>query len=69
VTAFDFSRSHPQTGQLQMIEARYSPLHNGSTTLTGGLIMLRDVTRQRELERLKREFISIISHEIRTPLS
>ncbi|EHC14973.1 PAS sensor protein [Fischerella thermalis JSC-11] len=69
VTAFDFSRSHPQTGQLQMIEARYSPLHNGSTTVTGGLIVLRDVTRQRELERLKREFISIISHEIRTPLS
>ncbi|WP_235657844.1 ATP-binding protein [Fischerella thermalis] len=69
ITAFDFSHSHPQTGQLRMIEARYSPLHNGSTTLTGGLIMLRDVTRQRELERLKREFISIISHEIRTPLS
>jgi len=69
VTAFDFSRSHPQSGQLQMIEARYSPLHNGSTTVTGGLIVLRDVTRQRELERLKREFISIISHEIRTPLS
>ena len=69
VTAFDFSHSHPQTGQLRMIEARYSPLHNGSTAVTGGLIVLRDVTRQRELERLKREFISIISHEIRTPLS
>ncbi|MEH2431739.1 MAG: PAS domain S-box protein [Nostoc sp.] len=69
VTTFDFHFTHPKTRQRQWIEARYSPLHNGSETHNGGLLMVRDVTQQRELERMKREFISIISHEIRTPLS
>lgn len=33
------------------------------------LVVVRDVTRERELARLKDEFISMIAHEIRTPLS
>jgi PAS domain S-box-containing protein len=69
VTTFDFHFTHPKTRQRQWIEARYSPLHGGSEMHNGGLLMVRDVTQQRELERMKREFISIISHEIRTPLS
>src|ERR671933_208325 len=69
VTTVDLHFTHPKTRQRQWIEARYSPLHNGSETHNGGLLIVRDVTQQRELERMKREFISIISHEIRTPLS
>lgn len=69
VTTFDFHFTHPKTRQRQWIEARYSPLHGDSETHNGGLLIVRDVTQQRELERMKREFISIISHEIRTPLS
>ncbi|UBF29656.1 PAS domain S-box protein [Kovacikia minuta CCNUW1] len=69
VTTFDFHFTHPKTRQRQWIEARYSPLHGGSETHNGGLLIVRDVTQQRELERMKREFIAIISHEIRTPLS
>lgn len=69
VTTFDFHFIHPKTRQHQWIEAHYSPLNGGSETHNGGLLMVRDVTQQRELERMKREFISIISHEIRTPLS
>lgn len=68
-TVLDLHFIHLKTGQRQWVEARYSPLHDGDDTPHGGLMIVRDVTKQRELEWMKREFISIISHEIRTPLS
>ena len=34
-----------------------------------GLVVLRDVTELRRLERVRREFVANVSHELRTPLS
>jgi signal transduction histidine kinase len=36
---------------------------------TGRLWAVSDVTREREVDRLKNEFVSIVSHELRTPLT
>lgn len=34
-----------------------------------GLVVLRDVTRLRQLEQVRREFVANVSHELRTPLT
>jgi NtrC-family two-component system sensor histidine kinase KinB len=46
-----------------------TPVHGKPGALLGVVLLLRDVTRLTELDRLKSEFVMIASHELRTPLT
>lgn len=46
-----------------------TPVYTPSKESIGTVIVLRDITAQKELEEKKEEFLSVISHELRTPLT
>lgn len=62
----EFQVVYPKSRRLHCFSA---PVINRCEQYLGRILIFRDVTREREIERLKDEFISIVSHELRTPLS
>jgi two-component system phosphate regulon sensor histidine kinase PhoR len=60
-----FAQAWPQERLLELVS---TPVRSDGRFL-GRLYGLRDVTQERELDRMKTEFVSQVSHELRTPLT
>ena len=70
-------REHPEEPSVDEFELRdksrvfigYTAPMRGEEGLIGRIWTLREVTQERELDRLKDEFVATVSHELRTPLT
>ena len=53
-----------------MVLERYTaPVDDEAGARIGRLVVLRDVTREREVDQLKSDLMATVSHELRTPLA
>ncbi|WP_270730337.1 ATP-binding protein [Shimia sp. Alg240-R146] len=55
---------HSDARQEHRYEVLCSPIAGG-----GGMICFRDVTEERQLDQMRRDFVANVSHELRTPLT
>ncbi len=53
----------------QELRLVFMPVRDTLGLQAGFLLAVDDVTREREVDRLKSEFVSVVSHELRTPLT
>ncbi|MGB3306882.1 MAG: ATP-binding protein [Thermomicrobiales bacterium] len=59
----------PESGDPIPVLVHASPLYGSDGEIARAVVAFQDVTRLREAEQLKDDFLSLVSHEFRTPLT
>lgn len=53
---------------VRFYQALATPVLSEGNEVLGAVVVLRDITQQKELDRVKSDFLSVVSHELKTPL-
>lgn len=51
------------------LSSSYAPIKDLQGKMVGAICVFRDITQEKEVERLRNEFVSTASHELRTPIT
>jgi len=52
-----------------VLMAQIAPVRDEQGTLLGAVTVLRDITKLKEIEKIKSQFVSMVAHELRSPLA
>jgi|GEM_PF-5620388 len=63
------SRSTAANETPRILSAQLTPLVSDDQRKLGAMLVVADVTAQRELDKMKSDFIGFVAHELRTPLT
>ena len=56
-------------GDQRVVRCAHAGVYDDRGALTRDVVIVHDVTRERQVERLKADFIATVSHELRTPIT
>ncbi len=58
-----------RAGRKIAISISVSPMYNPEKQIAGAIAVFRDISKEKEVERQRNEFVSTASHEMRTPVA